>query len=416
MHYRRNINCLSTDELHDLREALAAMYALPATDPNSFARLASFHGGPPVSYCSHGAPGFFTWHRAYLVAFENALRLAGCRVTLPYWDWSSGPSIGVPAACREATYVNRAGATVDNPLYSGPRAGSGKTVRGANVDTASFSDLATSVQAAMNATTFESFQNQINGPHGSVHVRVGGDMGSVPTASYDPIFYLHHANVDRIWAQWQTAHPGSLPSSEATFQLLPFPRPFSAEWQTGTDVESTVALGYGYRRFCLFLPPFKVWETVRFEWPPRHGGLIESVRIKVKSHHMQPRPVEIRAFVDDPQASSHTALDGNLNFGGAAAFFGHGSPDPHGTKAKSTKAKSTKANTSDHGDHGDMPRPAPQPGVHERFDLEIDLTRALQNRRSDKAEVELRLIAVDGDGREVPPDELLIEEVVIELE
>src|SRR5215213_5661574 len=75
MRYRKNINCLTSDELHDLREALAAMYALPATDPNSFATIASFHGGPPIAYCAHGAPGFFTWHRAYLMAFENALRV-----------------------------------------------------------------------------------------------------------------------------------------------------------------------------------------------------------------------------------------------------------------------------------------------------------------------------------------------------
>ena len=49
MRYRKNINCLSSDELHDLREALAAMYGLPATDPNSFATVASFHGGPPIA-------------------------------------------------------------------------------------------------------------------------------------------------------------------------------------------------------------------------------------------------------------------------------------------------------------------------------------------------------------------------------
>ena len=414
MHYRKNINCLSDDELHDLREALAAIYALPATDPNSFATLASFHGGPPISYCAHGSPGFLTWHRAYLLAFENALRLAGCHVTLPYWNWSSAPTVGVPPACQQPTYVNRAGATVDNPLYSGPRATGGKTVRGANIDTTSFGDLVTSVTSALGASTFESLQNQLNGPHGSVHVRVGGDMGSVPTASYDPIFYLHHANVDRLWARWQASHPDPLPASEATWQLEPFPRPFSAAWQTGADVQSTDALGYRYQAFCLVLPPFRVWETVQFEWPPRHGGPVESVRIKVKSHHMQPRPVEIRAFIDDPKAGPRTALEGNDNFVGAAAFFGHGTPDPHGTKARSKKASTP--SQGNHGDHGEVQRPAPQPGVHERFDLELDLTRALRQRRSEAATVALRLIAVDGDGREVPAEDLLLEEVLLELE
>jgi hypothetical protein len=47
--YRKNLDCLTDDELHDLREALAAMYTLPVSDPNSFARQASFHGGPPTS-------------------------------------------------------------------------------------------------------------------------------------------------------------------------------------------------------------------------------------------------------------------------------------------------------------------------------------------------------------------------------
>jgi hypothetical protein len=84
--YRKNINCLSAGELHDLREALAAMNALPAADLDSFATLASFHGGPPAAYCAHGAPGSFTWHRAHLLAFENALRRLGCHVTLPYFE------------------------------------------------------------------------------------------------------------------------------------------------------------------------------------------------------------------------------------------------------------------------------------------------------------------------------------------
>ena len=40
--YRKNIDCLTDEELHDLREALAAMYLLPASNPNSFARQATF--------------------------------------------------------------------------------------------------------------------------------------------------------------------------------------------------------------------------------------------------------------------------------------------------------------------------------------------------------------------------------------
>jgi tyrosinase len=410
VHYRKNINCLSADELHDLREALAAMYALPASDPNSFATLASFHGGPPITYCAHGAPGFFTWHRAYLMAFENALRSVGCHVTLPYWNWSSGPTTGVPAACRQATYVNRAGATVANPLYSGPRAGGGQTSRRANIDTTAFDDLATSAQAAMTEADFASFQSQINGVHGSVHVRTGGDMGGVPTAAYDPIFYLHHANIDRLWADWQAAHPGALPVVEAGFALQPFPRPFSNQWQTGADVESTVALGYRYRRFCFRFPPFRLWEVVAIDWPFREAIVPQSVRVRLEAHHMQPQPVEIRAFLDQPDASGRTATIGNPSFAGAGAFFGHGSADPHGEKLQGTPAQ------PGHGGHGDGPRPTPQPGVKERFDIELNITTALRGRKPQDGKVTLKLVAVDGDGNEVPADKLILDGVSVEVE
>lgn len=41
-------------------------------------------------------------------------------------------------------------------------------------------------------------------PHGAIHVDVGNarGMGSVPWAANDPIFWLHHCNIDRLWASW----------------------------------------------------------------------------------------------------------------------------------------------------------------------------------------------------------------------
>jgi tyrosinase len=407
MYYRRNIDCLSADELHALREALAALFAASPSDPFSFATLASFHGGPPVSYCAHGAPGFFTWHRAYLLAFENALRVHGCGVSLPYWDWSSGPSTGVPAACRDATYVNRSGAAVPNPLYSGPRAAGGQTSRRSNIDTTAFDDLATAAQTAMSATSFSSFQNQMNGVHGSVHVRTGGDMASVPTAAYDPIFYLHHANIDRLWANWQAAHPGALPASEASFELQPFNRPYSTSWYTGAEMESTAALGYGYRNFCFFLPPFRLWEVVKFRLRPELAQRVPALRVVLKSHHMQPEPMEIRVFVNQPDASAKTETVGNRQLAGIGAFFAHGPANPHAQHGDASKAAG-----DEHGEH----RPPPQPGAKERFDLEIDITRAVREASAKSEELTLKLVAVDANGKEVPTDRALLEQIELTLE
>ena len=44
--------------------------------------------------------------------------------------------------------------------------------------------------------------------HNNVHVWVGGDM-QLSSSPNDPVFFLHHCNVDRIWAAWQEKHPAS---------------------------------------------------------------------------------------------------------------------------------------------------------------------------------------------------------------
>lgn len=416
--YRKNIDCLTNEELHDLREGFAGIYALPASDPNSFARQASFHGGPPTSYCRHGAPGFFSWHRAEVRAFEDALRSIRCDVSLPFWDWASGPSTGVPGVCRDATYVNRLGATVPNPLYSGPRSGGGQTARRSDIDTTAFDDLASTAQTALSATTFSSFQSQINGVHGGVHVRVGGDMTSVPTASYDPIFYLHHSNVDRLWARWQATHPGPLPAAEATFELPPFNRPFTTEWQRGSDVESTDALGYRYRTFCFFLPPIHLWEVVvmRLPWPIRER--MSTARLVIKTNQMQDRPLEVRVFLNHPRATARSKTIGNPAFVGAFGFLGHSGAAPEFERAMLQCPECAPlGHTREHAHHAEHAHGDPhklgtaEPEVKERFDVELDVTEILRSADRDSEETSLKLVAVDANGDQVDAEDVSLEEI-----
>jgi len=104
MRIRKNIECLSDDELHDLREAFAGIYQLPESNPNSFTRIAGLHGLPSPSYCiHHSTAGFLSWHRAYLLELENALREIKCHVTIPFWDWNSTANHGIPDACKSPT-------------------------------------------------------------------------------------------------------------------------------------------------------------------------------------------------------------------------------------------------------------------------------------------------------------------------
>jgi tyrosinase len=65
-------------------------------------------------------------------------------------------------------------------------------------------------------------------------------MGGIPTAPTDPVFWMHHAEIDRIWAAWQPSHPGQNPS-------LTGPAATMDPWaETEVDTRDITALGYAY--------------------------------------------------------------------------------------------------------------------------------------------------------------------------
>jgi hypothetical protein len=68
--------------------------------------------------------------------------------------------------------------------------------------------------------------------HGAIHVWVGGEMGEPPTATNDPVFWLHHGNIDRVWATWQLRHQALDPSSSE------YPTAFLSDRLRGADQAS----------------------------------------------------------------------------------------------------------------------------------------------------------------------------------
>lgn len=389
--YRRNIDCLGASQLHDLREAYQALYDLPDADGDSFATLGGIHGSPSPTWCDHGSPGFLTWHRAYMKAFEKALQCVNSSVMLPFWDWSTSATTGVPDACSEPTYVNRSGDTVPNPLFSGPipsAAGGGTTSRRSDIDSTSFAGAAVAAQSALGATPFSSFQNGVSGPHGSVHVTVGGQMGTVARAAFDPIFFLHHANVDRLRWNWQRTHLGlSLPSAEASLELAPFNKPFSSDWQLGGEVESTDALGYRCANWCFWIPPIRIWEVVPIELNRVVPSLLRDVRLAIRSSSMSMKSVEFRVFLNQADASHRSKLEDNPGFAGSVAWFGMGDEELE------SRARS------------------------ESFDLEVNLTEITRSLLDEGAEdLELKIVAVDATGDAVDAERLDVDELELILE
>lgn len=252
--HRKSVDKLSNAQLGALRDAVASMAAIRNTDERSYQYFASLHGGPPRAYCHHGsldarsrfhgAPLFLPWHRAYLYFLELAMQDRVPEATLAWWDWTSplSHSRGIPQAYARARVGGKA-----NPLYRQPIQPAAprppgvprQTQRDKNPPSA----LPTpeTLERILNRSQFYDFSTGLEGElHNAVHGWVGGSMGQVPIAAYDPVFYAHHTMVDRIWYLWQLRHgqPGP-PASAMNVVLEPFP-------MTVGDVLDITNLGYEY--------------------------------------------------------------------------------------------------------------------------------------------------------------------------
>jgi len=210
---RRNASTMAASDpiLKGYRKAIQAMRALPNNNPCSWFYQAAIHGTtdpanlPSWNTC-HTDPSFFwAWHRMYLYWFERIVRKYSGMYdwAIPYWDWTNPAERALPAPFRDSASL----------LYDASRNAD------INGGTPLSSNLGTSVNSAMTSLNYFNTQSSINGPHGSVHTTVGGNMYAVETAAQDPIFWAHHAEVDRIWNLWLAQGGGrSSPVSNSTWR------------------------------------------------------------------------------------------------------------------------------------------------------------------------------------------------------
>jgi len=183
----------------------------------------------------HNNGAFLPWHRGYILRVENILRTHDPEVTIPYWDWTLQPQVnessiwgpnddqfssnGGPDRCvQDGPFGFNSGFAMTNGRCLQRRIGGGRAA-GPEV-------VAELFEAFPLPRDFDSFRNRLeHGPglHDSVHCIVGGTMCSA-RASNDPVFFLHHAQIDRIWAQWQGRSPEHVDSYTGTVardELLP---------------------------------------------------------------------------------------------------------------------------------------------------------------------------------------------------
>lgn len=178
--------------------------------------------------CQHQSWYFPPWHRGYLLALEDQIRsvvisLGGPRDwALPYWNYlGSNNEFNIPSAFTEQKLPDG----TPNPLYVYARFGPNNDGN-IYIEIPPVSDgcQANTVYTGSNAQTSNpgygggktgfSHGGGVSGnlesnPHNIVHVQIGGGkndiwglMSDPGIAALDPIFYLHHSNIDRMWAAW----------------------------------------------------------------------------------------------------------------------------------------------------------------------------------------------------------------------
>lgn len=227
--------------------------------------------------CQHQSWYFLPWHRGYLSAFETIVRASIKRLggpddwALPYWNYSAGgDALELPRAFAKAELDDGS----PNHLFVARRYGNAQIP--GRQDPIVIDPRAVLIQAAMDQphytgtgsggttgfggtkTPFSHFASQdgdFNGflerqPHNGIHVLVGGgfkgnglsrdarDLGLMTnpdTAALDPIFWLHHANIDRLWSFWLRKHGAPGTAADA------YANPTDPDWLGGpSDIVFTM--------------------------------------------------------------------------------------------------------------------------------------------------------------------------------
>lgn len=250
--------------------------AVPTTPLPSQSTIAQYW-----NQCQHAGWFFPPWHRGYLYALENILR--GIIVSqdgpsdwaLPYWNYLKQQSnqYKMPPAFASQTLPDNS----PNPLFVNAR-------YGPNGNGIIYVPIPPVNQNCQQATTytdvygggvtgFDHFDSSTgrleSNPHNQVHVFVGGSsgqigglMGDPGLAALDPIFYLHHSNIDRLWAAWNAASNGNptdaawlngpTASGDRKFYM---PKPDGTAWHyTPEMVNTTSQLNYTYDDISISAP------------------------------------------------------------------------------------------------------------------------------------------------------------------
>ncbi len=246
---RKNITSLTTTELNNYVNAVKTLKNTMVTTANGvqisvYDQFVATHlgamdlagrpgpDGRPLVNAAHGNAAFLPWHRAFIYEFEKQLQTVDPSVTIPYWDPTSAPDTTqlFSAGLFGSRATGNAGLTdglfagwqqrndLSGNTWLGTQSGTRNLTRTStqNIDTFvngtnGNNGIASQVTTALNqgfylnAANTGGFNRRAElFVHNTMHTFVGGSMNFM-TSPNDPVFWLLHAGVDRLWSSWQVA-------------------------------------------------------------------------------------------------------------------------------------------------------------------------------------------------------------------
>lgn len=243
---------------------LAAIHGVSGQDWSTFGFLTADDAIPDqadidlfFSKCQHGSWYFLPWHRGYLSAFERIIRAAIVDQggpddwALPYWNYNDpdfADARTIPSPFTAELMPDGSPNALFSPFrFGNAAAGGALTVPEAAVDLSALKEpvFAPNVRLPGGFGGGEWSVDHSGGamgdlegvPHGPVHGVIGGQgvvqgrrvrglMGAFETAGLDPIFWLHHCNIDRLWEVWLNRDPAHANPTQADWLGGPSNRPF----------------------------------------------------------------------------------------------------------------------------------------------------------------------------------------------
>jgi Common central domain of tyrosinase. len=197
---RKNANSLEDGERQRFLSALALLNMASTGGVGGFADYANIHADAGVQE-AHGNAGFLPWHRAFMLDLERELQALDPSVSLPYWRFDeAAPNLftkaflGVPNPTGTLEFeTNNPLQFLSPPIFRQPDFNT-------TTESAHVINEAGTLQLG---DVYANYRIMEGNPHGSAHTSFSGLISNIGTAARDPLFFLLHANVDRLWARWQ---------------------------------------------------------------------------------------------------------------------------------------------------------------------------------------------------------------------